>query len=66
MKVKIKELVRRLPNCWKQCGVSSEDWDKLKAGETIEVKTLVYAIKSLVNVVDDSSSKKTKKLKGDK
>ena len=57
MKIKLKE--GSLPNCWKECGASLKDWDKLHSGEAIEVKSIPESIESLVEVV--ASSKKSKK-----
>jgi len=57
MKVKLKE--GSLPNVWKQCGVSLNDWNKLHSGEVIEVKSIPESIESLVEVI--ASSKKSKK-----
>ena len=62
MKVKLKNKSSNLPNCWKQCGVSKEDWDKLQAGGEIDVKTVFAGIEHLV----DSASSPVKKEKGDK
>ena len=63
MKVKLKDKNIKLPNCWKQCGVGKEDWDKLQAGSEIEVKSVPDSINSLVEVASASSPKKNK---GDK
>ena len=59
MKVKLKE--GKLPNMWKQCGVSFEDWNKLHSGEVIEVKSIPESIEHLVEVI--ASSKKSKESK---
>ena len=63
MKIKLKDKSSNLPNCWKQCGASKEDWDKLQAGGEIEVKSVPDSINSLVEVASASSPKKNK---GDK
>ena len=63
MKIKLKKVGTALPNCWKQCGVSKKDWDKLSKGFEIEVTSVPDSINSLVEVASVSSSK-TKK--GDK
>ena len=63
MKIKLIDKSSNLPNCWKQCGVGKEDWDKLQAGSDIEVKSIPDSIKSLVEVASASSPKKEK---GDK
>tara|TARA_R100000808_G_C2137577_1_gene145670 strand:+ start:432 stop:620 length:189 start_codon:yes stop_codon:yes gene_type:complete len=62
MKVKLIDKNSNLPNCWKECGTSKNDWDKLNAGNEIEVKAIPDSISSLVEVVVTSSKKK----KGDK
>ena len=59
MKVKLKE--GSLPNAWKQCGVSLEEWDKLHSGEVIEVKSVPESIESLVEVVASAKKKKESK-----
>ena len=63
MKIKLKDKSSNLPGCWKQCGASKEDWDKLQAGSEIEVKSVPDSINSLVEVASASSPKKNK---GDK
>ena len=63
MKIKLKDKNSNLPNCWKQCGASKEDWDKLNAGNEIEVKSVPNSINGLVEVVSAPSPKKEK---GDK
>ena len=63
MKVKLKDKSSNLPNCWKQCGVGKEDWNKLQAGSEIEVKSVPDSMNSLVEVASASSPKKNK---GDK
>ena len=63
MKIKLKDKNSNLPNCWKQCGASKEDWDKLNAGSEIEVKSVPDSIKALVEVGYNASPKKEK---GDK
>ena len=57
MKIKLKE--GSLPNIWKQCGASLNDWNKLHSGEVIRVKSIPESIESLVEVI--ASSKKSKK-----
>ena len=59
MKIKLIDKSSNLPNCWKECGASKEEWDKLQAGEEIDVKTVPDTIGGLVSV---SGAKK----KGDK
>ena len=63
MKIKLKDKNIKLPNCWKQCGASKEDWEELQAGSEIDVKSTPDSIKGLVEVAFVPSSKK---IKGDK
>ena len=58
MKIKLIDKSSSLPNCWKQCGVSKEEWDKLQAGEGIDVKTIFIGIKHLVENTSSSTTKK--------
>ena len=62
MKVKLKNKSSNLPNCWKQCGVSKEDWDKLQSGGEIDVKATVSGMEHLVDVMSST----IKKDKGEK
>ena len=62
MKVRLKNKSSNLPNCWKQCGVSKEDWDKLQTGEEVDVKNTVDGMKHLVEEVS-SPIKKDKGVK---
>ena len=59
MKIKLIDKGTALPNIWKQCGASYEDWEELHNGKEIEVKSVPDAISSLVSI---SGAKK----KGDK
>ncbi len=38
MKAKLKNKGTLLPNCWKVCGCSFDDWQKLQNGESVEIK----------------------------
>jgi hypothetical protein len=58
--MKIKNKGSKLPNCWKQCKVSYDDWQELQSGKEIEVSSVPEAIKHLVEVVKSPS------IKGDK
>ena len=49
MKIKLIDKGTALPNIWKQCGASYEDWEELCNGKEIELKTVPEAISSLVN-----------------
>ena len=40
MKVKLKHKNDKLPNCWKECGCSFEDWEDLQSGKSVEVSNL--------------------------
>ena len=62
MKIKLINKSSNLPNCWKQCGASKEEWDKLQAGGEIDVKTIFVGVKHLV----ENTSSPVKKEKGDK
>ena len=64
MKIKLKDKNSNLPNCWKQCGASKEDWDELNSGNEIEVKSVPDSIINIVLVGTDN--KPTFKKKGDK
>ena len=59
MKIKLRE--GSLPNIWKQCGTSLEDWNKLHSGKAIEVKSVPESIESLVEVITSSKKKENKK-----
>ena len=50
--MKIKQIDKGvpLPNCWKSCGASYEDWEELQKGKEIEVKTVPEAIANLVSI----------------
>ena len=50
MKIKLIDKGTALPNIWKQCGASYEEWEELCNGKEIEVKSVPDAINSLVNV----------------
>ena len=61
MNIKLKDKNSNLPNCWKQCGVNKEDWNKLQIGEEIDVKTIFIGIKNLVKNTSSSTKKKGNK-----
>jgi hypothetical protein len=54
MKIKLKDKNTILPNCWKECGCSFEDWENLHNGKSIEVNNL----NNIEHLVDVSKSKK--------
>lgn len=58
MKVKMKNK-GSLPNCWKSCGASYEDWQELQSGKEIEVSSVSESVKNLVLIKSPSK-------KGDK
>jgi len=47
MKVKLKDSNTSLPNCWKSCGASFEDWQKLSQGKEVELKSIPESIEHL-------------------
>ena len=51
MKVKLKEKGLKLPNCWKSCKASYEDWQELHNGKEISVSSIPDSIKNLVEVI---------------
>ena len=57
MKIKLKN-PQALPNAWKGCGMTKEEWKDLEAGNTVEVKSLPELIKDNVDVVGSASKKK--------
>ena len=63
MKIKLINKSSNLPNCWKQCGASKEEWDELQAGNEIEVKSVPDSVKALVEVSSAPSPKKEKGVK---
>jgi len=56
--MKIKNKGSKLPNCWKQCKVSYDDWQELQAGKEIEVSSVPESIKHLVEVMKSPSKNK--------
>ena len=59
MKAKLKDSNVGLPNCWKECGCSFEDWQKLQEGKEVELKSFPESIGHLFNAPKSKS-------KGDK
>ena len=57
MKIKLKN-PQALPNAWKGCGMTKEEWKDLEAGNTVEVKSLPELIKDNLEVVGSASKKK--------
>ena len=62
MKIKLKKGVV-LPNNWKSCGCSAEDWADLNGGKSIEVNSVPNLIKDNVDVVESASKNKSKESK---
>ena len=65
MKIKLKN-PQALPNAWKSCGCSAEDWADLKSGKSIEVNSVPKLIEDNVDVVESASKPKEKKQGGNK
>ena len=65
MKIKLKRGVA-LPNNWKSCGCSADDWADLHAGKTIEVNSVPKLIENDVDVTGVASQTKEKKQGGNK
>ncbi len=63
MKIKLKKGMV-LPNNWKSCGCTIENWADLNAGKSIEVTSVSSLIQDNVDVVESASKPKEKK--GDK
>ena len=49
-----------LPNAWKQCGLSKEDWDKLQSGETVEATSCPDNLKDLIEELKQKIKKESK------
>ena len=62
MKIKLKKGVV-LPNNWKSCGCTAEDWADLNNGSSIEVNSVPNLIKDNVDVVESASKNKNKESK---
>tara|TARA_Y100000401_G_scaffold73348_1_gene59328 strand:+ start:4792 stop:4989 length:198 start_codon:yes stop_codon:yes gene_type:complete len=65
MKIKLKDGVT-LPNNWKSCGCTAEDWQKLNAGKSIDVDSVPELIKDNVDVESSTLKPKEKKMEGSK
>tara|TARA_Y100001970_G_C14239091_1_gene863752 strand:- start:1435 stop:1665 length:231 start_codon:yes stop_codon:yes gene_type:complete len=59
MKIKLKNGVL-LPNNWKSCGCSADDWADLNSGKSIEVNSVPKLIEDNVDVVESASKNKSK------
>ena len=63
MKIKLKKGVV-LPNNWKSCGCTADNWVDLNSGKSIEVSSVPSLIKDNIDV--EQSTLKPKEKKGDK
>ena len=43
MKIKLKN-PQALPNAWKSCGMTKDEWKNLESGKTIEVESVPQLI----------------------
>ncbi len=59
MKIKLKNGVV-LPNNWKSCGCSADNWADLNSGKSIEVNSVPKLIEDSVDVVEPASKSKNK------
>ena len=59
MKIKLKNGVV-LPNNWKSCGCSADDWADLNSGKSIEVNSVPKLIENDVDVSESASKNKNK------
>ncbi len=65
MKIKLKRGIV-LPNNWKSCGCTANDWADLNAGKSIEVNSVPELIKDSIDVAKVTSKPKEKKEGGTK
>ena len=59
MKIKLKKGVV-LPNNWKSCGCSVDDWADHNSGKSIEVNSVPKLIENDVDVSESASKNKNK------
>jgi len=59
MKIKLKKGVV-LPNNWKSCKCSAQDWADLNGGKSIEVNSVPKLIENDVDVLESASKNKSK------
>lgn len=64
IKIKMKDKTIRLPNAWKQCGLSLEEWKELQSGKSMEVTSVPEGMKNLINVEESAFKPKTKSTGG--
>jgi len=60
MKIKLKQKDVKLPNCWKTCGVSYEDWQELQSGKGIEASFVPEYLESMIEVIKSTQKKGNK------
>ena len=60
MKIKLKDKKLPLPNAWKQCGLSLEEWKELQSGKTMDATSVPEAVKNLVDIEKSTSKPKSK------
>lgn len=59
MKIKLKNGVV-LPNNWKSCGCSADNWADLNSGKSIEVNSVPKLIENDVDIIESASKNKSK------
>jgi hypothetical protein len=57
MKIKLKDANTILPNCWKSCGATHEEWQSLQSGKAIEVNNVAESIENLVTIIKSKGAK---------
>ena len=62
MKIKLKNGVV-LPNNWKSCKCSAQDWADLNGGRSIEVNSVPKLIENDVDIIELASKNKSKESK---
>ena len=62
MKIKLKDKGVKLPNIWKSCGASSEDWQGLHDGKEIEVKAVPEIIETFFGLLSDFKNSPTRSI----
>lgn len=60
MKIKMKDPSVSLPNAWKQCGLSKEDWDELQNGKAVQASSCPDDIKHLFEELKEKPKKESK------
>ena len=59
MKIKLKDGVV-LPNNWKSCKCSADDWASLNSGKSIEINSVPKLIENDVDIIQLTSKNKSK------